>query len=99
MGPNRNPTNKTLEECKPNSLGLKENDQVEEIKKRIMAELNLNIEKTIKEFRKKDSSGDPNKKKIVRRIKKIQGQCGDLCDTTKSITPGHFLGSVTAKVD
>ena len=36
--------------------------------------------------------------KTVRRIKAIQEMCGDLCDTSKEITPGEFLGSVTSAV-
>jgi len=35
----------------------------------------------------------------LKRIKGIRNVCGDLCDTSKKITPGEFIGSVTAKVD
>jgi len=37
--------------------------------------------------------------KTVKRIKMIKEVCGDLCDTSKEIEPGEFVGSVTAKVD
>lgn len=37
--------------------------------------------------------------KTLERIKMIKKDCGDLCDTTKKIEPGEFIGSVTAKVD
>ena len=36
--------------------------------------------------------------KTLKRIKVIRELCGDLCDTTKDITPGEFMGSVTAQV-
>ena len=36
--------------------------------------------------------------KTLRRIQSIQQMCGDLCDTSKEITPGDFMGSVTSKV-
>ena len=36
--------------------------------------------------------------KTLRRIKAIRKICGDLCDTSKEINPGEFLGSVTSKV-
>jgi len=35
----------------------------------------------------------------VKRIEMIRQVCGDLCDTSKNITPGDFIGSVSAKVD
>merc|ERR1712106_186146 len=37
--------------------------------------------------------------KTVKRINMIKEVCGDLCDTSKEIEPGEFVGSVTAKVD
>jgi len=37
--------------------------------------------------------------KTVKRIKMIREVCGDLCDTSKKIEPGEFMGSVTSKVD
>ena len=36
--------------------------------------------------------------KTVKRINMIKDVCGDLCDTSKEIKPGEFMGSVTAKV-
>ena len=36
--------------------------------------------------------------KTVKRIHMIKDVCGDLCDTSKEIEPGEFIGSVTAKV-
>ena len=36
--------------------------------------------------------------KTMKRIKMIKEVCGDLCDTSKEIEPGEFVGSVTAKV-
>jgi len=37
--------------------------------------------------------------KTVKTIYAIREMCGDLCNTTKQIKPGHFIGTVTAKVD
>merc|ERR1711892_1399612 len=37
--------------------------------------------------------------KTLKRIKMVKEVCGDLCDASKEIEPGEFLGSVTAKVD
>ena len=37
--------------------------------------------------------------KTMKRIKIIRNLCGDLCDTTKKVTPGDFMGMITAKVD
>ena len=37
--------------------------------------------------------------KTLKRIKMIKEVCGDLCDTSKEIEPGEFIGSVTAKVN
>ena len=36
--------------------------------------------------------------KTVRTIYAIREMCGDLCNTTKEIIPGYFIGTVTAKV-
>ena len=36
--------------------------------------------------------------KTLQIIERIRTLCGDLCDTTKKITPGDFMGTVTAKV-
>ena len=36
--------------------------------------------------------------KTVKTIYAIREMCGDLCNTTKQIKPGHFIGTVTAKV-
>ena len=36
--------------------------------------------------------------KTMARIDAIQSLCGELCDTTKVITPGQFMGSVKAEV-
>ena len=40
------------------------------------------------------SSIDP----IVAHVRRVQEECGQLCDLNKPITPGPFMGSVTAKV-
>ena len=37
--------------------------------------------------------------KTMKRIKMVKEICGDLCDTSKEISPGEFMGSVTAKVE
>lgn len=37
--------------------------------------------------------------KTLKRIEGIRKICGDLCDTSKEINPGDFLGYVTSKVD
>lgn len=44
------------------------------------------------------TSMDPMQK-TLKRIQAIKQMCGDLCDTSKEITPGEFMGSVTSKVD
>ena len=36
--------------------------------------------------------------KTLRRIQSIKQMFGDLCDTSKEITPGDFIWSVTSKV-
>ena len=36
--------------------------------------------------------------KTLKRIEGIRKICGDLCDTSKEINPGDFLGYVTSKV-
>ena len=46
---------------------------------------------------KSNDAPDPMQK-TVERIKLIKKDCGELCDTTKKIEPGDFMGSVTAKV-
>jgi len=37
--------------------------------------------------------------KTLKRIEGIRKMCGDLCDTSKEVHPGDFLGYVTSKVD
>ena len=36
--------------------------------------------------------------KTLKRIEGIRKMCGDLCDTSKEVHPGDFLGYVTSKV-
>ena len=36
--------------------------------------------------------------KTLERIEAIRKMCGDLCDTSKEINQGDFLGYVTSKV-
>ena len=36
--------------------------------------------------------------KTVKAIQAVREICGELCDTTKEITPGDFIGEVTSKV-
>merc|ERR1712013_255556 len=59
------------------------------------------IEKTsdkLDHTEKSNDAPDPMQK-TLERIKLIKEDCGELCDTTKKIEPGVFMGSVTAKVD
>ena len=36
--------------------------------------------------------------KTGKAFQAIRDLCGELCDTTKEITPGDFVGAVTSKV-
>ena len=46
------------------------------------------------EDRQASSSIDPT----VAHVRRVQEVCGELCDLNKPISPGPFMGSVTAKV-
>ena len=45
-----------------------------------------------------DEGADDPMAKTMKKIKAIRELCDDLCDTSKKIKPGEFLGTVTAKV-
>ena len=48
----------------------------------------------VEEDREASSSIDPS----VAHVRRVQEVCGQLCDLNKTISPGPFMGSVTAKV-
>eukprot|EP00091_Calanus_sinicus_P002239 TRINITY_DN12279_c0_g1_i1.p1 TRINITY_DN12279_c0_g1~~TRINITY_DN12279_c0_g1_i1.p1 ORF type:complete len:386 (-),score=73.65 TRINITY_DN12279_c0_g1_i1:23-1180(-) len=61
-----------------------------------MAQISKKLEKELSDL---DEISLSPMEKTEEQIRAIRELCGELCDTTKPIVPGEFMGTVTSKVD